>query len=80
MTKIAVIYYSSTGHVHKLADAVAKGAADAGADVRLRRVAELAPEEVIRQQDAWHEHYVATARVVEQAMNATGSQYGGRPL
>jgi NAD(P)H dehydrogenase (quinone) len=53
MTKIAVIYYSATGHVHKLAEAVARGAKDAGAEIRLRRVAELAAEEVIRRQDAW---------------------------
>ncbi len=67
MTRIAVIYYSATGHVHKLADALAKGAADAGADIRLRRVAELAPEEVIRSQDAWREHYEETLGVVEEA-------------
>jgi NAD(P)H dehydrogenase (quinone) len=67
MSKIAVIYYSSTGHVHKLADALANGAADAGAEVRLRRVAELAPEEMIRRQDAWHEHYAATVDVVKEA-------------
>jgi multimeric flavodoxin WrbA len=57
MSNIAVIYYSSTGHVHKLAEAVEQGARDAGADVRLRRVAELASEDVIRSNDAWHEHY-----------------------
>ena len=67
MSKIAVIYYSATGHVHRLAEAVANGAADAGADVRLRRVAELAREEVIGRQDAWHEHYEATLGVVEEA-------------
>jgi NAD(P)H dehydrogenase (quinone) len=67
MSRIAVIYYSATGHVHKLAEALAKGAADAGAEVRLRRVAELAPEEIIRSQDAWHEHYEATVGVVEEA-------------
>jgi NAD(P)H dehydrogenase (quinone) len=66
VTNIAVIYYSATGHVHKLAEAIAEGATDAGADVRLRRVAELAPEEVIRQQDAWHEHYLATAETVPE--------------
>ena len=44
MGNIAVIYYSATGHVHKLGEALAKGGADAGAEVRLRRVAELAPE------------------------------------
>ena len=67
MSKIAVIYYSATGHVHKLAEALARGATDAGAEVRLRRVAELAPEAVIRRQDAWHEHYEATVGVVEEA-------------
>jgi NAD(P)H dehydrogenase (quinone) len=35
--KVAVIYYSATGNVHALAQAVAEGAASAGAEVRLRR-------------------------------------------
>ena len=43
MTKIAVIYYSATGNVRALAEAVADGAADVGAEVRLRRVAGFAP-------------------------------------
>ncbi len=67
MARVAVIYYSSTGHVHQLAVAVAEGAEEAGAEVRLRRVPELAPEEVIRSQDAWHEHYVKTLETVEEA-------------
>jgi NAD(P)H dehydrogenase (quinone) len=67
MSNVAVVYYSATGHVHKLAEALAEGAGDAGAQVRLRRVAELAAEEVIRSQDAWHEHYVATLSTVEEA-------------
>jgi NAD(P)H dehydrogenase (quinone) len=67
--KIAVVYYSSTGHVHQLAKAIAAGAEEAGAEVRLRRAAELAPEEVIRSQDAWNEHYVATKDVVAEATN-----------
>ena len=36
--KVAVIYYSATGTVHALAQAVAEGAGSAGAEVRLRRV------------------------------------------
>ena len=44
MTKVAVIYYSATGNVHALAEAVAGGAAEAGAQVRLRRVAEVCGE------------------------------------
>jgi len=41
--KVAVIYYSATGGVHALAGAVAEGATAAGAEVRLRRVADLPP-------------------------------------
>jgi NAD(P)H dehydrogenase (quinone) len=48
MSKIAVVYYSATGHIYEMAEAVVKGAKDAGAEVRLRRVAELAPEEGLR--------------------------------
>lgn len=59
MANIAVIYYSSTGHVHQMAESLAEGAAGEGAEVRLRHVPELAPEEVIRGQDAWHEHHLA---------------------
>ena len=67
MARVAVVYYSSTGHVHQLAQAVAEGAESTGAEVRLRRVPELAPEEVIRSQDAWNEHHTATKDVVEEA-------------
>ena len=66
-TQIAVIYYSATGNVHKLADAIAEGARDTGAEVRLRRVAELAPEEAIQQNQAWARHRDETASSVEEA-------------
>lgn len=46
-TRLAVIYYSATGSVHALAEAVADGARSSGAEVRLRRVPELAGEEAI---------------------------------
>ena len=44
---VAVIYYSATGTVHALAQAAAEGAEKAGANVRLRKVAETAPPEAI---------------------------------
>ena len=56
MTRIAVIYYSATGNVHALARSVADGAAGEGADVRLRHVAELAPEQVISFTQHWGRH------------------------
>jgi NAD(P)H dehydrogenase (quinone) len=64
---IAVIYYSATGNVHKLAEAIADGARETGAEVRLRRVAELAPEEAIQQNQAWARHRDETADAVEEA-------------
>ena len=48
MTKILVLYYSSYGHIETMADAIAEGARATGADVDVRRVPELVPEEVAR--------------------------------
>ena len=68
--KIAVIYYSSTGNTHQLAAAVAEGARQAGAEVRLRRVPELAPEEAIDSNPLWRAHVDATAGEVPEATPA----------
>lgn len=61
--KIAVIYYSATGAVHKLAQAVAGGAASTGAEVRLLRVPELAPDSAIDENPLWRQHADATASI-----------------
>ncbi|MFD5511824.1 NAD(P)H:quinone oxidoreductase [Streptomyces sp. NPDC127051] len=61
--KVAVIYYSSTGNVHELAKAVAEGAEKAGAEVRLRRVPELAPDAAIDSNPAWRQHVEDTKDV-----------------
>ena len=66
--KVAVIYYSATGTVHALARAVADGAASAGADVRLRRVAELAPDSAIDQNPQWRRHADATAAIPQASV------------
>ncbi|MET7964625.1 NAD(P)H:quinone oxidoreductase [Micromonospora zamorensis] len=63
MVKVAVFYYSSRGTVHALAEAVAEGATSAGAEVRLRRAAELAPAEAIDQNPQWRQHLDATSSV-----------------
>lgn len=67
MAKVAVIYYSATGNVHTLADAVARGARDAGAEVRLRRCQELAPEEAIQKNQEWARHRDETRDTVDEA-------------
>src|ERR1700757_3415912 len=54
--RVAVVYYSATGNVHGLADAVADGAEQAGAEVRLRHVEELASELLISQNQYWGRH------------------------
>ncbi len=59
--RILVTYYSSTGSVHRLAEAVRDGAESAGAEVRLRRVAELAPPEAVASNPAWAQHQSETA-------------------
>jgi NAD(P)H dehydrogenase (quinone) len=54
--KLAVIYYSSTGTVDSMARRAAATAEKAGAEVRLRHVEELAPDEAIDSVDEWREH------------------------
>lgn len=46
MTKVLVLYYSSYGHIEAMAQAVAEGAASAGAEVAVKRVPELVPADV----------------------------------
>ncbi len=54
--RVAVIYYSATGNVHKLAHALAEGAEAEGAEVRLRHVEELASEMLISRNQYWGRH------------------------
>lgn len=62
-TKVAIVYYSATGNVHRLAEAYAAGAEKTGAEVRLLQVAELAPAEAIASNPAWEQHRSATADI-----------------
>jgi NAD(P)H dehydrogenase (quinone) len=49
MSKILIVYYSSYGHVETLAQAIAEGARSiAGAEVTMKRVPELVPDEVAK--------------------------------
>jgi NAD(P)H dehydrogenase (quinone) len=65
--KVAVVYYSATGNVYKLAQAVEEGAKEAGAEVRFRKVHELAPEEAIKSNEGWSDHALMTEDVPEAA-------------
>jgi NAD(P)H dehydrogenase (quinone) len=67
VVKVAVIYYSATGTVHALARALADGVDAVGAEVRLRRVAELASEDAIDRNPLWRRHVDAVAGSVPEA-------------
>ena len=61
MTKLSIIYYSSYGTAHAMASRVADTAAKEGAEVRLRRVRETAPDEVVQGVEAWAAHAASVA-------------------
>ncbi len=60
---VAVIFYSATGNVTKLARHIAESAEKAGAQVRLLRAAELAPQEAIDSNPAWAQNAEAIADI-----------------
>jgi len=60
---LAVIYYSSTGTNYQMAQWAAEAGREAGAEVKLLKVQELAPEAAIATNPAWKAHYEATKDV-----------------
>lgn len=48
MAKVLVLYYSSYGHIETMAEAMAKGARSAGAEVDVKRVPETVPEDIAK--------------------------------
>lgn len=46
MTKVLVLYYSSYGHIERMAEAIAEGAREAGAHADVKRVPETVPPDV----------------------------------
>jgi NAD(P)H dehydrogenase (quinone) len=53
---VLIAFYSRTGVTEKLAHAVAEGAHEAGAEVRLRRVRDFVAEDIIQKVPGWAEH------------------------
>lgn len=60
MTKLAVIYYSATGHGTRMARRVADAAEGAGAEVRVRHIAETRDPASFAHNPAWSANYEAT--------------------
>jgi NAD(P)H dehydrogenase (quinone) len=52
LAKVKVIFYSMYGHIYRMAEAVAAGARDAGAEVSLWQAQELVPDEILEKSGA----------------------------
>jgi NAD(P)H dehydrogenase (quinone) len=63
--KVAIIYYSATGTTYHLVRAVEQGASEGDAEVRLRKVRELAPDEAIASNQGWAAHRLESQHVKE---------------
>jgi NAD(P)H dehydrogenase (quinone) len=61
--RLAIVYYSTYGTNHQMAEIAAEAARAAGAEVRVRKARETAPEAVVAGQDPWRAH-------AERASNA----------
>ena len=86
-TKLAIIYYSTYGTNHQMAETAAEAAREAGAEVRLRKVRETAPQEVVEAQEAWAAHAKSTEDIpvaspvdmewADAYLFTTPTRYGG---
>lgn len=81
MAKVLVVYYSSYGHIEAMANAVAEGAREAGAEVAIRRVPETVPEDVARSSHFKLDQAAPVATVAELAdydaiVVGTGTRFG----
>lgn len=84
MSKVLVLYYSSYGHIEKMAAAVAEGAREGGAEVAVKRVPELVPEAVAKSSGFKLDQNAPIATVDELAdydaiIIGAPTRYGGMP-
>lgn len=81
MAKVLVLYYSSYGHIETMAYAVAEGARETGAEVQVKRVPELVPDDVARNSGYKLDQPAPVATVQElpdydAIIFGTGTRYG----
>lgn len=81
MAKVLVLYYSSYGHIETMAHAVAEGARETGAEVVVKRVPELVPDDVARNAGYKMDQSAPIATVQElpeydAIIFGTGTRYG----
>ncbi|HEX8361314.1 MAG TPA: NAD(P)H:quinone oxidoreductase [Longimicrobium sp.] len=66
--RLAIVYYSTYGTNHQMAEVAAEAARAEGAEVRVVKARETAPEGVVNGQDAWKAHAEHTASVPEATL------------
>lgn len=81
MARILVLYYSAYGHIETMAQAIAEGATGAGAQVDIKRVPELVPEDVARASHYKLDQAAPIATIAELAdydaiIVGTGTRFG----
>ncbi len=84
MARVLVLYYSSFGHMEAMAKAAADGAREAGAEVTVKRVPELVPEQVARDSHYKLDQEAPTAEPAELAdydgiLFGVPTRYGNMP-
>jgi NAD(P)H dehydrogenase (quinone) len=67
--KLAIIYYSSTGTNHQLAKWAEEGAKSVGAEAKVLKIPETAPEIAINSNPAWKAHFEATKDIPEVTLS-----------
>ncbi len=63
MTNMTVLYYSSTGTNYQMAQWASEALQEVGANVRLVRLPETAPEAAVHSNEAWKRHTEQTAHI-----------------
>ena len=81
MSKVLVLYYSSYGHIEAMAAAVAEGARETGAQVDIKRVPELIPENVARNSHYKVDQAASVAKIddltaYDAIIIGTGTRFG----
>jgi NAD(P)H dehydrogenase (quinone) len=66
--RLAVLYYSTYGTNHQMAEIAAEAARAAGAEVRVIKAPETAPEGVVNGQDPWRAQRERTAHIPEATL------------
>jgi len=67
--KIVIIYYSATGTNYQMALEAEKAVKAVGAEVRVRQVAELAPDKAIQTNPVWKAHWESTRHIPEATLD-----------